>query len=88
MPRTQTQRFVALGLRHRVAPTVLPLQAHPALLSGIARRIVKLLIELLLQCFTPVAGGAVSIVLRLALIGQAGGRRGHLLAGAERHHHY
>ncbi|ERH65184.1 hypothetical protein N172_18250 [Pantoea dispersa EGD-AAK13] len=48
----------------------------------------KLLIELLLQCFTPVAGGAVSIVLRLALIGQVGGRRGHLLAGAERHHHY
>ena len=68
LPGAQAQRLITLRLGNGKAPAGLPLQPQPALLSGVVRRIAKLLVKLMLNATRPVAGGAFRCHVRLAQV--------------------
>jgi len=89
LPRAQAQGFVALCLRHRVAPAVLPLEPHQTLLTGITPCIAEMLVELMLHLISPFAGCAARRTRRLAQVDDAILLLSlRMLTSAKRHHNH
>jgi len=71
LPGAQAQRFIALRLRHRVAPAALPFESHQTLLTRITPGITEMLVELMLHFISPFTRCATRRALRLTEIGDA-----------------